>query len=102
MQEVETVWEYFICTTRHEDIYSYHIALLNQSVYGNERMTLRQWLRRTKTTQAAFGARIRMDQADISRIAAHGTNNLRLALRIASVTRNKVTPRELLPPEYAE
>ena len=64
-------------------------------------MTLREWLRRTKTTQIAFAAKLKMGQGDVSRIAARGTNSLRVALRIAHVTRNKVTPRDLLPPEDA-
>ena len=62
-------------------------------------MTLKQWMRRMGIRQVDLAVKLRMGQGEVSRIAAHGTNNLRLALRIASMTRNKVTPRELLPPE---
>ena len=62
-------------------------------------MTLKQWMRRMGIRQVDLAVKLRMGQGDISRIAARGTNNLRLALRIASMTRNKVTLRELLPPE---
>jgi transcriptional regulator with XRE-family HTH domain len=62
-------------------------------------MMLKQWLKRTKTTQIAFAAKVNMAQGEISHIARRGTNSLRTALRIASATRNKVSPRELLPPE---
>jgi DNA-binding transcriptional regulator YdaS (Cro superfamily) len=59
-------------------------------------MQLSEWLRSTKTAQAALARRIGVTQGRISQIAAEGTDSLSTAALIEEVTKGAVTMREVM------
>lgn len=68
----------------------------NVHVVGMDK--LKQYLSDTQTPQAAFAARVGVDQTTISRIARKRVApSLELALRIKEATSGAVQPEDLLP-----
>ena len=65
-------------------------------------MKLAEWLRRTKTTQAALARAIGVSQGRVSQIVAGATPSLELAVRIGEATGGQVQPADFAMQESAQ